>query len=233
MREGFFVCCAAKPRNRKFMSEFAKFIELTTLKPDTTLAEVQKFTEDAIRFNFAGVCIPPLYIRESRRILGERAKVKLATAVGFPLGYAAISAKSDEIKRAMEEGADEINAVLNISAVKSGLWNHVHRDIDGLVLATRSRGGILKLIIEEYLLTQTELEKICRLAVETEVPWLAIGTGMFSSPPVSAASIQKFCLMAPGLKIMASSAPANISELAALVNAGAARIALLDSKTAV
>lgn len=214
------------------MSEFAKFIEYTILKPDTTLSQAQKFTEDAMRLNFACVCIPPLYVRECRRMLGERSRVKLATAVGFPMGYAAISAKSDEIRRAMDEGADEINAVANISAVKSGLWNQVHRDIDGLVLATRSRGGMLKLILEYHLLNAQELEKICGIAVETEVPWLASGTGVLHSSPASPELISQICAMAPGLKVMATGGIERLTAVSSLVQAGAERVTIYESKAA-
>lgn len=216
-----------------FMSEFARFIEHTTLKPDTTLTDAQRFTEEAMRFNFAGVCIPPLYVRDCRRILGERPKVKLVTAVGFPLGYAAVSAKSDEIKRAMDEGADEINAVLNLAAVKSDLWNHVHRDIDGLLLATQSRGGVLKLMVECHLLNQKELKKVCQLAMETAVPWLVTGTGSAGSPAASETAVRTLQESAPGLKIMAAGDIAAATEIPPLVAAGAARIALYNARVVV
>ena len=159
------------------MSELAKFLEHTILKPDTTLQDATRVCEEAIRFGFGAVCIPPTFVKDARRTLGDRSKVRLVTVVGFPMGYATISAKSEEIKRALEDGADDIDAVINISAVKSALWNNVSRDIDGLALATQTRGGTLRLILECALLSKDELRKVCEIAAEAGVPWLKTGTG--------------------------------------------------------
>jgi deoxyribose-phosphate aldolase len=161
----------------RVMSELAKFIEHTVLKPDTTLSDVRRMCEEAQNHRFAGVCIPPLFVREARRILGENARIKVATVVGFPMGYSAIPAKSEEIKRALEEGADEIDAVINIAAVKSNNWNHVQHDIDAVALATHMRGRTLKIILECGLLTDTEIKKVCELAADARVVWLKTGTG--------------------------------------------------------
>lgn len=163
------------------MSALAKFVEYTILKPDTTLNDVIRACEQAIRSGFAAVCIPPPFVRDARRVLGERNKVRLATAVGYPMGFAAISAKSEEIKRAIDEGADDVNAALNLTQVKSKLWNNVSRDIDGLALATQSKGGILKLNLECSLLTQEELQKVCELAAESGIPWLQANSGFFGN----------------------------------------------------
>lgn len=159
------------------MSELAKFLEHTILKPNTTIHDVNRVCEEALRFGFAAICIPPPFVKDARRILGERNKVRLATVVGFPMGYSAISAKSEEIKRAMDDGADDVDAVINISWVKSGLWNNVSRDIDALALASQSRGGILKLILECGLLTEEEIKKSSAIAADCGVPWLKTGTG--------------------------------------------------------
>jgi deoxyribose-phosphate aldolase len=159
------------------MSDLAKFLEHTILKPDTTLLDATRVCEEAIRFGFGAVCIPPSFVKDARRTLGDRSKIRLVTVVGFPMGYSTISAKSDEIKRALEDGADDIDAVINISAVKSALWNNVSRDIDGLALAAQTRGGTLKLILEYALLSREELAKVCEISMEARVPWLKTGTG--------------------------------------------------------
>jgi deoxyribose-phosphate aldolase len=159
------------------MSELAKFLEHTILKPDTTLQDVNRVCEEALRFGFGAVCIPPPFVKDARRLLGERNKIRLATVVGFPMGYSTIAAKSEEIKRAMDDGADDIDAVVNISAVKSAMWNQVSRDVDGLALATQTRSGTLKLILECGLLTNDEIQKVCACAASAGVPWLKTGTG--------------------------------------------------------
>jgi deoxyribose-phosphate aldolase len=105
------------------MSDFSKFIEHTLLKPDCSLVDIKKVCEEAIKFGFAGVCIPPLYMRDAKRILGDLSAIRLSTVVGFPMGYSSIASKSEEIKRAVDEGADDIDAVANIAAIKNGKYD--------------------------------------------------------------------------------------------------------------
>ncbi len=206
------------------MSELAKFLEHTIHKPDTTLNDVIRVCEEAIRFGFASVCIPPPFIRDARRVLGERNKLRLATLVGFPMGYSAISAKSEEIKRALDEGADDINAMLNLTQVKSKLWNNVGRDIDGLALATQTKGGILKLIVECSLLTNEELQKVSELAAEASVPWLQTNTG-FLGNDATIEMVQTLRRIAgDNVKIMAVAGTQTVSVARSLLDAGADRL---------
>ena len=123
------------------MNELAKHLEHTLLKPDCTLTEVRRLCEEAIQYQVAAVCVPPLFVRDARRMFPEISKIRVATVVGFPMGYNAIAAKSEEIKRALDEGADDIDAMVNLAAVKSGNWNHVHHDIDSIARATHMRGA--------------------------------------------------------------------------------------------
>ena len=231
MREGFLFLPSLSDflvyKNAEFcpMSELAKFIEHTILKPDATLQDVSRICEEALRFNFAAVCIPPLFIKEARRILGERSKIRLATVVGFPMGYSTIAAKSEEIKRAMDDGADDIDAVVNISAIKSGVWNTVSRDIDGLALATQTRGGTLKLILECGFLTNDELRKICQISADAGVPWLKTGTGFhgFDATPDMVHAIRVAANGHP-FKIKAAGGIRTAQIAQALINAGADRL---------
>jgi deoxyribose-phosphate aldolase len=207
------------------MSELAKFLEYTILKPDTALNDVIWACEEAVRSGFASVCIPPPFVRDARRVLGERNKLRLATVVGYPMGYSAISAKSEEIKRALDDGADDINAALNITQVKSKFWNNVSRDIDGLALATQSRGGLLKLNLECNLLEQEELQKVCELAAESGVPWLQSNSGFGGHGP-SVEMLQTLRLTAgTQVKIMAMLGSAHTAPIAQkLLDAGADRL---------
>ncbi len=211
------------------MSELAKFLEHTILKPDTDGNEVVRVCEEAIRFGFAAVCVPPPFVREARRVLGERNKVRLATVVGFPLGYAALSAKSEEIKRAMDESVDEINAVLNLTQVKNKNWNNVSRDIEGLTLATQSRGGTLKLILECSLLTAEELKRVCEIAAESEVPWLVTNTG-FLGNDATVEMVQTLARIAGDkVEIMAMGSIQEASIAQSLLSAGAGRLGTSSS----
>lgn len=206
------------------MSDLAKFIEHTILKPDTTLAEVRRVCEEAKKYGFAGVCIPPLYVREARRAIGEDTRIRVATVVGFPMGYSAIPAKSEEIKRALEEGADDIDAVINIAAVKSDNWNHAKHDIEGLALATHMRGRTLKLILECGLLTHEEIKKICELAAEARVAWLKTGTGFHGFPATPEMVRQLRAAASNGIKIKAAGGIRTAENAKALLEAGADRL---------
>ncbi len=207
------------------MSEIANFIEQTILKPDTSLADVRRICEEAQQHKFAGVCIPPLFVREAKRLLDDtQSKTRVVTVVGFPMGYSAIAAKSEEIKRATEDGADEIDAVINISAIKSGNWNHVGNDIEALALATNMRGRTLKLILECGLLTNDEIRRVCELAENSRVAWLKTGTG-FHGHPATPDMVRVLRAIAPtNIKIKAAGGIRTLADAKALIDAGAERI---------
>lgn len=205
------------------MTEIAKFIEQTILKPDTTLSDVRRVCADAQKHGFAGVCVPPLFVRDARRMLDD-VKIRVVTVVGFPMGYSAIAAKSEEIKRATEEGADEIDAVINLAAVKSGQWNHVGNDIEALALATNMRGRSLKLILECGMLTPEEIQRLCTLAADSRVAWLKTGTG-FHGHSATPDMVRALRAWAPAqLKIKAAGGIRTLAEAQALIDAGAERI---------
>ncbi len=206
------------------MSELAKFLEHTILKPDTSLQDVIRLSEESIRFGFAAVCIPPQFVKDARRLLGERNNVRLATVAGFPMGYTAISAKSEEIKRSIDEGADDVDAVINIAAVKSALWNHVSRDIAGMALAAQTRGGRLKLILECGLLTPAECQKVCEFAEEYGVPWLKTGTGFHGCDSTEEMVRTLRAMANPSFKIKAAGGIRTATLAKALLDAGADRL---------
>ncbi|MDQ6842785.1 MAG: 2-deoxyribose-5-phosphate aldolase, partial [Bacteroidota bacterium] len=96
----------------------AKYIDHTILKPTTALAEIDKLCDEAIHYQFAAVCVPPLFVKKAKEFLND-SKVKVATVIGFPFGYSAIEAKVAEIVLAIVDGADELDMVINISAIKN------------------------------------------------------------------------------------------------------------------
>ena len=216
-----YICSLMKAN----MSEIAKYIEQTILKPDVTSADVRRVCEEAKRHGFAGVCIPPYFVREARRLLDDlNPRARVVTVVGFPMGYSAIAAKSEEIKRAAEDGADEIDAVVNIAAIKSGQWNHVGNDIEALALATNMKGRSLKLILECGLLTEAEIARVCELAENSRVPWLKTGTG-FHGCPATPEMVRKLRSLAPEkIKIKAAGGIRTLADMQALLEAGADRI---------
>jgi deoxyribose-phosphate aldolase len=211
------------------MSDLHTFIEHTILKPDTILSDVRQICEEALKYKFAAVCIPPFFVRDAKRFLGENSKIRVVTVVGFPMGYTAIAAKSEEIKRAIDEGADDIDAVINLAALKTGNWNHVSNDIDSVARATHLRGKTLKLILECGLLTKEEITRLMPIATEAKVTWLKTGTG-FNGHPATPDMVRQLKSLAPsGIKIKAAGGIRTAAEAQALIAAGADRIGTSSS----
>jgi deoxyribose-phosphate aldolase len=184
--------------------DLAKIIEYTALKADTTLEDIKRICREAQQYAMGGICIPPHFVRDAHRMLGEERRIRIVTAVGFPMGYTSLAAKSEEIRRAMEQGADDIDAVINIAAVKSGNWEYVHQEIDGIARATHMRGKTLKLILECGLLTPDEIRQICTFALENKVNWLDTSTGFHGhkTTPEMVRNLKN--LVGPHFKIKAS-----------------------------
>ncbi len=202
----------------------APFIEHTKLTPDCALSDVKRLCEEALEHQLGAVCIPPIFVREARRILGEAASVKLVTVVGFPMGYSCIASKSEEIRRAVEEGTDDVDAVVNIAAIKSGNWNYVRNDCDSMARATHLRGKTLKLILECGLLTREELEEACALAIEYGVEFVQAGTG-FGPYPVTKDMVSAIRNIIPArMKVKACGGIDTVAIANELIAAGADRI---------
>ena len=206
------------------MENIHQYLEYTLLKANTSITDVRNLCEVALEHNMGGVCIPPLFVREAKKIVGEFSKTKVVTVIGFPMGYAALAAKTEEIKRAVDEGADEIDGVLNIAALKSNNWNHVENDIEGMALATNMRGKTMKLILEVGYLTEEEIKKVAEMALKSRVKYLKTGTGMhgFDATPAMVQLLKK--VADPSLKIKASGGVRTKAQAIALIEAGADRI---------
>jgi deoxyribose-phosphate aldolase len=207
------------------MNEIISKIEHTILKPDLMIQEVQDHCHKAVNWRCAGVCVPPYFAREAKRILSKvESPPKLAVVVGFPMGYAAISAKSEEIKRATDEGADEIDAVVNIAAIKNGTWNHVQSEIDLLVRASHMKGLQLKLIIEAGMLTDEEIKHVCELAGQSGVNFIKNSTGFFGLGATEEIIKKIRAACVPKIQIKASGGIKTLKDAAVLISAGADRI---------
>ena len=201
----------------------ARYIDHTILKPDCTLAEVKKCCEEALRHQFAAVCVPPFYVKDAASLL-EKSVVKIATVVGFPMGYAATASKVEEIKRAIDEGSDELDAVINLCAVKSGNWNHLRNEIETLTTACHMKGKVLKLILETGLLTEAEMLKLCKISGEVGVDFVKTSTGV--NGPGASAEVVRFLRnnLPAEIKIKASGGIRDRHFAKELVSCGADRI---------
>ena len=113
------------------MLNISSYIDHTLLKPTTTSADIKKLCEEAIQYHFVAVCIPPCWVKQASDFLSGSG-VKVATVVGFPLGYEVLKAKLIETEQAMLEGAQELDAVINISALKSGSWSYLQKEMESI-----------------------------------------------------------------------------------------------------
>jgi deoxyribose-phosphate aldolase len=198
------------------------FIDHTLLKPDTNIAEIKKLVEESKEYGFAAVCIPPYFVRDVKWIVED--SMKIATVVGFPMGFSTIQAKAEEAKKAVEEGADEIDAVINISAIKSGVWSHIKNETDSLVRTCILRGRKLKLIIETGLLTRDEILKTLEISAEMGVHYIKTSTGFNGEG--ATVDIVKFIRenLDPKIKIKASGGIKTYEQAMKMIEAGADRI---------
>ena len=159
--------------------DIAAYIEHTNLKPTLTISDVDKLVEEARQFGFIGVCIPPFWVKRARREIGNE-KIFLVTVAGFPLGYNMTETKLDEIQRAIDNGADEIDVVWNVSAFKTGLpWTKV--DIAKCSSLVHNHQKLLKVILETAYLSDAEIERGCKICADAGVDFVKTSTGFASA----------------------------------------------------
>jgi deoxyribose-phosphate aldolase len=197
-------------------------IDYTLLKADTSNIDIRQLCNDAIEHEFASICIPPYFVQQAARLL-DGSKVKVCTVAGFPLGYSNIPAKVEEIKRAVNEGAHEIDVMVNLCAIKSQGWSHVRNEIDGVTMAAHMHGKVIKIIIETALLTQEELKKVCEICGEVNVNYVKTSTGFHGGADVKTIKLLRQYLPQQ-IKIKASGGISTYKDAKALLDAGADRI---------
>ena len=154
--------------------ELATFIDHTLLKPDTDSASVAQLCKEADEHGFCSVCVLPVFVAQSAQDLQE-SEVKVCTVIGFPLGANETEVKVAETQLALSRGADEIDMVMNVSALKSGKVDEVLNDIKAVVDA--AAGYVVKVILETCLLSDDEKEQACRLCVEAGASFVKTSTG--------------------------------------------------------
>ncbi|MEM1324682.1 MAG: deoxyribose-phosphate aldolase [Bacteroidota bacterium] len=200
----------------------APFLDHTLLKANTTKSQIEALCQEAMAHEFHAVCVSPYYTELASRLL-KSSKVKVAVVVGFPFGYAAVSTKVFEINRAIQKGADEIDAVINISAVKNEDWKYVRGEINSLTTAVNMRRKVLKLILETALLTEEEIVMLCQICTEEGVNFVKNATGLNGGATL--ATIQLLRQHLPNhIQIKASGGIRDANFALELLAAGATRI---------
>lgn len=198
-----------------------KYIDHTILKPETSQEQVAKIIQEAKEYDFASVCVNPTWVSFAAKEL-EATDVKVCTVIGFPLGANTPAVKAFETKDAIEHGADEIDMVINIGALKSGNDDLVSKDIQAVVEASGDK--LVKVIIETCLLTEEEKVKACLLAKEAGADYVKTSTG-FST---GGATVEDVALMrktvGPDMGVKASGGARSYEDALAFIQAGATRI---------
>lgn len=158
--------------------EIAKYIDHTNLKPYATKEDIIKLCDEAIEYGFYAVCVNPYRVKLAKDYLREKnANIKVASVIGFPLGATPTEVKVFEAKKALDDGADELDMVINIGALKDKDYEYVKNDIAEVVKVAHERGAKVKVIIETCYLTEEEKVKACELAKEAGADFVKTSTG--------------------------------------------------------
>ncbi len=205
------------------MKDIASYIDHTVLKPTTTYAEIKKLSEEALQYQFAAVCIPPPLVKQAGDIV-KGSPVKVATVIGFPFGYSVAKAKFAEADQALQDGADELDVVINLVALKGGVWNYLEKEMLPLLKLAHSQGKIIKVIVESGVLNEEEIIRCCSLYGSMGADFLKTSTGYAEK----GASVDAVRLMrehlSPSIKIKASGGIRNYEFARQLLEAGAERL---------
>jgi deoxyribose-phosphate aldolase len=205
------------------LGSIASYIDHTLLKPDATAAEVDKLCDEARKHRFASVCVNGTWARRCGEILAGSG-VAVCCVVGFPLGASVPEVKSYEARRAIEDGACEIDMVLNVGALKSGDHEFVRRDIAGVAEVCHKLGAKLKVILETALLTDPEKVKACELARLAGADFVKTSTG-FSKGGATAADVELMRkTVGPAMGVKASGGIRDAQDAKTMIAAGATRL---------
>ena len=204
--------------------DIAKYIDHTLLRPDATFDQITKLCNEAREFGFASVCINPCYVRHCAGLL-RGSSVKVCTVIGFPLGANVTETKALEARRAIRDGATEVDMVINVGALKSGRDDLVYRDIRAVVEAAMDGGAICKVILETALLTDEEKTRGCQAARRARADFVKTSTG-FGPGGATADDVALMSRAVSGTKmgVKASGGIRNLEDAEQMIRAGATRI---------
>ncbi len=201
-------------------AEMLKKVDHTQLKAFATWEDIKVLCDEAIQYHTASVCVPPAYIKRIHDTYGD--KINICTVVGFPLGYCATEAKVAEVKKALEDGCNEIDMVINVSDVKNGLYDKVEEEIRTMKAACGEH--ILKVIIETCYLTEEEKIAMCKAVTNAGADYIKTSTG-FGTDGATKADIELFkAHIGPNVKMKAAGGVSTLEDLEMFISLGCERI---------
>ena len=202
------------------VQEMLSHVDHTQLKAFATWADIVSLCEEAMEFHTASVCVPPTYIKKIHETYGE--KINICTVVGFPLGYSATEAKLAEVEKALDDGCNEIDMVINISDVKNGMYDKVEEEIRTLKRACGTH--ILKVIIETCYLTEEEKIAMCKAVTNAGADFIKTSTG-FGTAGATKEDIELFKKhIGPNVRIKAAGGVSTLEDLEMFLELGCERI---------
>ena len=199
-----------------------QLIDYTLLNPQATAIDIKGLCAEAIEHGYHAVCIPPYFVSRVRTELQD-SKVRLATVIGFPYGSSETLIKVAEARRSIEEGADELDIVINVAAVKSADWSYVKTEIEQMVTTVRLKGKVCKLILELGVLTDEERDRLIDICNGVRPDFVKTSTGLRGGATVEQVRHLRANLHAE-IKIKASGGIRTGADARALIDAGASRI---------
>lgn len=202
--------------------ELHRHIEHTALASTITIADVDRLVGEARQYNFLGVCVPPFWVKRASREIGKDS-ITLVTVAGFPLGYNLTETKVDEIKRAIENGANEVDVVWNLSSFRTGIpWTKI--DVAKCAKAAHDSGALLKVIVETANLRDDELQQACHLCADAGADFVKTSTG-FAGAGATVDHVRLMRSVLPkSVGIKASGGIKTRDQAIELIQAGADRI---------
>ena len=200
-------------------SEILSHVDHTLLKPTATTADIDKIIDEGIRYQTASVCIPPSFVAHAAAY--AKGRVKICTVIGFPNGYNTTAVKVYETEDAVNNGADEIDMVINLGDLKAGNYDAVANEIRAVREACR--GKILKVIIETCLLTEDEKIRMCEIVSASGADYIKTSTG-FSTGGATFADIELFARHVRDIRIKAAGGIKSVADAEHFLDLGADRL---------
>ena len=204
------------------IKEILAKVDHTVLGQTATWADIKGLCDDGMKYETASVCIPPSYVKQAAEyIKSVNGKLKVCTVIGFPNGYNTTAVKCYETRTAVEEGADEIDMVINIGWVKDGLYDKVLDEIKQIKAACS--GKLLKVIIETCLLTDEEKIKLCKVVSESGADYIKTSTG-FSKAGATFEDVKLMANNVDGILVKAAGGISSIADAEKFIELGASRL---------
>ena len=202
------------------LKEILSKCDHTLLAQTATWADIKAICDDGMKYSTASVCIPASFVKQAKEYVGE--KLAICTVIGFPNGYATTAAKCFMASDAVDNGADEVDMVINIGWAKEGKWAEITDEIAQIKAACKGR--LLKVIIETCLLTDEEKIALCKCVTEAKADYIKTSTG-FSTAGATFADVELFAKhIGPDVKIKAAGGISSLEDAEKFIELGASRL---------